>query len=264
MPPFSMTCLPLELKWKILDYVFEDKKAYLLFGSKGLVVISFMKGEGLITLNNLLFYLSNKNLREVKDVRYTSAKMYNLLKPDVARALATKYLHHLFRDDKFDTFWRFLRGQGDLCYHDFLKEYHSRRLTCRWLHSQIVIYSAKRGTMHKTTDIFTGILHSFEFEEDKRTSIRISKHSVTPTRDTEKSQEFRYTSSSCFAKRLASDRDMGVYACLCAVKVGDMPIRSYEYGAMQDPSHLNKKITLVAEWALEQHLCDVWNDWSLS
>lgn len=251
--------LPSELKQHILMLAFAEPRKPIteLLGVMGILVINILKNEDVPSRNFTIYALSQGVLRCVEEIRFTSRSMYKLFDHDYAKLMALNFLKQIFQC--VDDLEFFLRLNGSLLPND-LTHLKVSYVCANWRPAKIVIYAAPRGKIHTDKDIYNGILHAFNFENDVLHPIGINEHNILRIDYANNIPFLAYRKHDA----LLSSRDMGVFAAVVAVTkchVYDNQGDSFRYLAPAGTKREKQTVCISKSPFMPMHLFDVWREW---
>lgn len=242
--------LPSELKTKVLQEQLQKPDApTCMTGSVVLLLLMAFRGD-VAGLNSCIFELTRGQMRQYADLRHVAKEMTKLL----ARAYSSQLALDYFLAMRIDDIRRYLiltesmmqDRWGDTDFHASL---HPSNIN-------IVIYSGRRGVKHTQEDIFKGALHVIMFCKDCLNALGIDFNKVAHANCKNRSMQLAARQTW---KRLLSDREMGVFACIVDLKwtrATENPFPGWDTFTYD-----NTTWGLFGFLETSKHICDVWPAW---
>jgi hypothetical protein len=243
-----------ELKSKIIKMAMGNTiRVWRLTGVIGMLLKQVFKGDSETAFCHFLYDVSAGNLFCYKDIRHLSRSVWMVSQPSHAMSMGLAYLDDMFR--ALDDLEFCLRDCGGMLH--VVRETPGWNVRCsvdRWRSCKVVIYAASRGVAHSPTDVFDGILYSFDFCNDILHPVGVDREKLLRIESC-KTQPFL-----CFHRmhHLVSNRERGVFACVCKVNnsradclIGPNSFH-YEY------NEKSYGCFLYPYSATRRHLDDVW------
>ena len=191
----------------------------------------------------------------MQDANYTSREMCKVLNAKQAESWALHFLHTL--SGRLDDVEYVMKSYGILTetlYGDSGLYLPAHALLRGWRSLKIVIYAAPRGKPHTTTDIFMGILHAFDFENDYLHPLGIDFKKIS-----------RATKPSFLLEKkpltLLSSRSMGVFVSVVHASKYDRRFEPLSFTFYSKEINKNDIVHLKGPMIFTEHLADVWQSW---
>lgn len=250
----GLVALPAEIKLPILKIACE-RSGRLVLGPFGLLLASIFAADGERAFNSAVYELSGHVYRCAEDLRATSRALWHWSTLEYRKIRALSFLKGLFCDRNmlFDCLQTSadllpLNAEGPL----------SPMYSGSWRSSHIVVYTAVRAATHTTQQLVDGVIATFNFKNDVLSVLGVDECDLVP-RVVNRNQVEAFPVLSRFElARLQEDRELGIYACLVAVKPHYNPID----GSTEHTDELTgRKCAIYPFWYSREYLADAHNAW---